>query len=49
MKNMRELIILFFCLILGINSAFAYDLVLPKGIVLYGGNDITEAISKEVK
>ena len=30
MKNMRELIILFFCLILGINSAFAYDLVLPK-------------------
>lgn len=30
MKIMRELVILFFCLILGINSVQAYDLVLPK-------------------
>lgn len=30
MKSMRDLLILFFCLLLGINSTFAYDLVLPK-------------------
>ena len=30
MKNMREFLIIFFTLILGINSAFAYELVLPK-------------------
>lgn len=30
MKNMRELLVLFLMIILGTNSAFAYDLVLPK-------------------
>lgn len=30
MKNMRELLILFFILIFGTNTALAYDLVLPK-------------------
>lgn len=30
-------------------KAMGYDLVLTKNIVLYGGDDITEAISKVVK
>lgn len=30
MKNMRALLVLFFTFILGINSVFAYELVLPK-------------------
>jgi len=30
MKIMRELLVLFLALILGINTAFAYDIVLPK-------------------
>ena len=30
-------------------KAMGYDLVLVKGAVLYGGDDITEAISKVVK
>ena len=30
-------------------KAMGYDLVLTKGVVLYGGEDITEAISKVVK
>ena len=30
-------------------KAMGYDLVLTKGVVLYGGDDITDAISKVVK
>lgn len=30
MRDMRELLILFFVMILGVNSAYAYDLVLPR-------------------
>lgn len=30
-------------------KAMGYDLVLTKGVVLYGGDDITEQISKVVK
>ena len=30
MKSMRDILVLLFCLILGINSAFAFELVLPK-------------------
>ena len=30
MKNMRVILSLFFCLLLGINSTYAYELVLPK-------------------
>lgn len=30
-------------------KAMGYDIVLTKGVVLYGGDDITDAISKVVK
>ena len=30
-------------------KAMGYDMVLTKGVVLYGGDDITEAVSKVVK